>query len=97
MVMFGVWDCRNRRYWQLSPSKDKLAIQIWDRHSFLGNLRIAMLMEAIGVGLQRYCIVFDSSLDFYSKRKLILFSLPQEKMFLYPGDAGLEGPFLHEP
>ena len=96
MGMFGVWDCRNWRYLQLSLSRDMLAIQIWDCCSFLGNLRIAMLMEVVGVGPQRYCIVYDSSLDFYSKLKLILYSLPQEKMFLFPTSARLEGPFLHE-
>ena len=74
-----------------------LAVQIWDHRSFLGNLRIVMLMEAIGVGLQHYCIIYDSSLDFYSKLKLILYSLPEAKMFLYPSDARLEGPFLQEP
>ena len=56
MGMFGVWDCKNRSYWQLSPSRDMLAIRLWDPRSFSGNLRIAMLMEAVGVGLQCYCI-----------------------------------------
>ena len=56
-----------------------------------------MLMEAVGVGPQHYCICFDPSLDTYRKLKLILSSLPQEKMFLFPADARLEGPFLHEP
>ena len=56
-----------------------------------------MLMEAVGLGPQRYCIVFSSAPDFYSKLKLILYSLPQEKMFLYPAGTTLGGPFLHEP
>ena len=56
-----------------------------------------MLMEAVGVGPQRYCIIFYSSCDFYSKLKIILYSLPQEKMFLYRADAKLEGHFLQEP
>ena len=54
-------------------------------------------MKVIGVGLQRYCIVFNLSLDFYSKPKLILYFLPQEKMFLYPAGTMIGGPFLHEP
>ena len=56
-----------------------------------------MLMEAVGFGPQCYCIVFSSALDFYSKLKLILYFLPQEKMFLYPAGTMLGGPFLHEP
>ena len=64
---------------------------------FLDNLRIAMLMESVGVGPQHYCICFDPSPDTYRKLKLFLYSLPQEKMFIYPADARLEGPFLHEP
>ena len=56
-----------------------------------------MLMGAFEISPQRYCIVFDSSPNFYSKLKLILYSLPQEKMFLYPANARLEGPFLQEP
>ena len=64
---------------------------------FLDNLCIAMLMKAIGVGPQHYCICFDPSLDTCRKLKLLHYSLPQEKIFIYPTDASLEGPFLHEP
>ena len=56
-----------------------------------------MLMELVGVGPQRYCICFDPSPDTYRKLKLLLYSLPQEKMFIYPVDVRLESPFLHEP
>ena len=56
-----------------------------------------MLMEVVGLGLQHYCIVFNSTLDFYSRLNLILYFLPQEKMFLYPAGTTLGGPFLHEP
>ena len=90
MGMFGVWNRKSMSYWQLSPSRDMLAIQLWDRHSFSGNLK----MEIVGIGLRCYCIVFVSSLDFYSKLKLILYSLPLDQMFLYAVDARLEGPFL---
>ena len=95
--MFGVWDHRDRSYLQLSPSRDMLAVWLWTPCTFSRNLRIAMLMEAVGLGPQRYCIVFSSAPDFYSKLKLILYSLPQEKMFLYPVGTTLGGPFLHEP
>ena len=56
-----------------------------------------MLMEAIGVGPQCYCIFFYPSPDIYRNFKLVLYSLPQEKIFIYPTDAKLKGPFLHEP
>ena len=97
MGMFGYWDRGDRSFWQLSPSRDMLVIQQWSPCTFSGNLRIAMLMEAVGLGPQCYCIVFNSALDFYSKLKLILYSLPQEKMFLYPAGTTLGCPFLHEP
>ena len=74
-----------------------LAVLFWAPPSLMDNLRIAMLMEAVGVGPQHYCICFEDSLAFYSKLKLILYSLAQEKMFLYPTDVRLGGPFLHEP
>ena len=96
MGMFGVWNHRNRSYQQLSPFRDMLAIHFWDRH-FLDNLTIAIFMEAVGVGLQHYCILFNSSPNFYSKPKLILYSLPQEKMFIYHANSRQEGPFLQEP
>ena len=56
-----------------------------------------MLKEVVGLGPQRYCVFFHSAQNFYSKLKLIMSSLPQEKMFLYPATARLEGPFLQEP
>ena len=74
-----------------------LAIQFVSHLSFLDNLHIAMLMESVGVGSQCYCICFDPSLDTYRKLKLLLYSLPQEKMFIHPTNARLEGSFLHEP
>ena len=72
-------------------------VYLWDCPSLLDNLRIAMLMGAVGAGPQCYCIEFDSTPYFYSNLKFVISSLPQEKMFLFPSDAKLEGPFLHEP
>ena len=74
-----------------------LAILFWAPPSLIDNLPIAMLMEVVGVGPQRYCIFFEDTPTFYSMFKLILYSLPQEKMFLYPAGTMLGGPFLHEP
>ena len=97
VMMFVHYSRRNWRHWQLSPSWDMLAIHFISHLSFLDNFRIAMLMEAIGVGPQCYCICFDPSSDTYRKLKLFLYSLQQEKIFIYPIDARLECPFLHEP
>ena len=96
-MMFGHYNRGNWRHWQLNPTRDMLAIHFVSHLSFLDNLRIAMLMESIGVGPQHYCICFDPSIDTYRKLKLLLYSLPQKKMFIYLANARLEGPFLHEP
>ena len=65
-MMFGCYDRRNWRYWQLSPSRDMLAIHLWGPDDLMNNLWIAMLMEAVGQGPQRYCIRFDDSDDEFS-------------------------------
>ena len=74
-----------------------VAVLFWGPLSLIDNLRIAMLMEAVGVGPQCYYIYFEDSPSFYSMFKLILYSLPQEKMFLYPASTTLGGSFLQEP
>ena len=96
-MMFGRYDRRNWQYWPINSSRDMLAIHLWGPNDLIDNLWIAMLMEAVGIGPQRYCICFDDSLDFYSMLQLVLYALPQERMFLYPSGSILEGPFLHEP
>ena len=53
-----------------------------------------MLKEVVGLGPQRYCIVFNRALNFYSKLKMIMVYLPLEKMYLYPAQESLGGPFL---
>ena len=67
------------------------------QRSIVDNLSVAILREAIGIAPERYCIFFHQGPEFYSKLKRLMSSLPQEKMFLYPAIARLEGPFLHEP
>ena len=77
--------------------RDMLAIHLWGPLSLIDNLWIAMLMEVVKVKPQQYCIYFDDSLEFYNMFQLILYSLLQERMFLYPAGSTLGGPFLHEP
>ena len=50
MVTFGFWDPRGWEKWKLNPSKDMMAIHTLGRHLLLKNLKLAMLMEAVGLG-----------------------------------------------
>ena len=62
--LFGRYERDSWRYWAISPSRDMLAICLaWGPDDVIENLRIAMLMEAIGHGPQRYCIHFDDTDD----------------------------------
>ena len=83
-----------------------MAIRLsWGPSDVLENLGIAMMMEAVGQGPQRYYIHFDDTDDgfsddypkYYHRLQLVLYALPQERMFIYPAGATLRGPFLHEP
>ena len=96
-MMFGCYDHRNWQYWPISPSQDMLAIHLWGLDDLIDNLWIAMLMEAVGIKPQRYCVSYEDSPEFYRMFQLILYVLPQERMFLYPVGSILRGPFLHEP
>ena len=71
-----------------------ICIQLFGQHWLLQNLRVGMLKEVAGVGPQQYCIVFNNASNFFSKIKMILGYLPIEKMFLYPVQESLGGPFL---
>ena len=101
-MMFGHYERHNWRYWAINPSCDMLAVCLgWGPCDFIDNLRIAMLMEAVGIGPQRYCICFDDTFDdfleVYRLLKLVLYELLQERMFIYPAGSILRGLFLHEP
>ena len=82
--------------WKTNQSKTLTCIYLFGEWYLYHNLRVAMLKEVVGMGPERYCVVFNRSPSFYSKLKLILNLLPQEKMFIYPEGAVLGGPFLHE-
>ena len=74
-MMFGHCERRSWRHWAISPSRDMLAIRLgWGPGDFIDNLRIAMLMEGVGIGPQRYCICFDVLLT-TSLRFTVYFSL----------------------
>ena len=104
--LFGRYERDSWRHWAISPSRDMLSICLaWGPDDVIENLRIAMLMEAVGQGPQRYCIHFEDTDDefsddyprFYCLLQLVLYTLPQERIFLYPAGGTLRGPFLHEP
>ena len=104
--LFGYYERDSWRYWTISPSRDLLAIRLsLGPSDVLENLGIAMMMEAVGQGPQRYCIHFEDTDDefsddypgFYRLLQLVLYALPQERMFIYRAGATLRGPFLHEP
>ena len=101
-MMFGHYERHSWRHWAISPSRDMLAIRLgWGPRDFIDNLRVAMLMEGVGIGPQRYCICFDDTSDDFPKvfrlLQLVLYALPQERMFIYPAGSILRGPFMHEP
>ena len=83
--------------WRTNPRGDITCIDLLWSPYLLGSLRIAMLKEIIGIGPQRYYVYYHPGVDFYRKLKLIMTYLPHEKMFLYPGEVRLGGPFLQEP
>ena len=100
--LFGRYERDSWHYWAISPSRDMLAIRLgWGLDDLIDNLRIAMLMEAVGLGPQRYYICFDdpsdNSPEYYRMLQLILYALPQDQMFIYPAGSILRGSFLHEP
>ena len=104
--LFGRYEHDSWHYWAISPSQDMLSIRLtWGPDDVIENLRIAMLMEAVGQGPQRYCIHFEDTDDefsddypgFYRLLQLVLYALPQERMFIYPAGGTLRGPFLREP
>ena len=62
-----------------------LAIRLgWGPDDVIDNLRIAMLMEAVGLVPHRYCIHFDDTDDdlsddypeYYRLLQLVLYALP---------------------
>ena len=98
LATFEFWGPRQMLgMWKSNQSKDMICIQLFGQHWLLQNLRVAMLKEVARVESQQYFIVFNSASNFYSKLKMILAYLPIKKMFLYPAQEILGGPFLQEP
>ena len=89
MATFGFWGPGSIGTWKSNLAKDMMCIEIYGERYFFNNLKVAMLQEAVGIGPQRYCVVFNQAPHFYSKLKLVMSCLPNEKMFLYPAGTDL--------
>ena len=54
-------------------------------------------MKLKGIGLMKYCIVFNEMPNFFSKLLLLFLYLPHKKMCFYPPRFVLDAPFDHSP
>ena len=72
-------------------------VNLRNRKNVFDNLGLAMFKEAIGLGPCRYCIIRSYNLDFENLLMLTLLYLPRDKLYIYPEEETLEGPFLHSP
>ena len=85
--------------WKVTSSNSLVCVRLNTHSHIVGsNLQVSMLKETLGIGPRRYCIVVDSNDPrFYQHLKLLLYCLPEEKMFLYSSGSELRGPFLYKP
>lgn len=83
--------------WKYCKEMDMVNVELFGKEVFKLNLNAWMLREALGIGPGRYCVLVHSAYSFNSKMKLLLSSLPNEKMFFYPAGARLRGDFLEGP
>ena len=70
---------------------------MWDKEHLLKNIQYAMLMEMMGLGLMKYCIVFNEMPNFFSKLLFLFLYLPHKKMCFYRPQFFLDAPFDHSP
>ena len=59
-------------------------VTMWDEEHLMKNIRYAMLMEMMGTGPMKYCIVFNDTPNFFSRLLLLFLYLPYKKMCFYP-------------
>ena len=84
--------------WRVNSSNNLIGIRLGTHYSNIyANLQVTLLKEAVRLGSSWYCICHNWGCDFYKQLKVIMSFLPFEKMFLYPTNATLEGPFWQEP
>ena len=56
-----------------------------------------MIQEMMGLGLMKYCIVYNEMPNSFQRLLLLINYLPQKKMCFYPPQVILEPPFDHSP
>ena len=72
-------------------------VTMWDEEHLLKNIQYAMLLEMMGLGPMKYCIVFNKMPNFFSKLLLLFLYLPHKKMCFYPPQFFFDAPFDHSP
>ena len=72
-------------------------VTMWDNEHLLKNIKYAMMMEMLGLGPYKYCIVSNIMPRFESKLMLLMSYLPMEKMCFYPPVFDLYYPFQRPP
>ena len=83
--------------WRTNPNGDITCIELMTSPFLQGNLRRAVLNEALGIGPKRYCVYYQPRPEFFQRLQYLMVNLPRRKMFLYGEDIRLGGPFLQEP
>ena len=83
--------------WKYCREMDMVAVSLFGEEVFKKNLNAWMLREALGIGPGRYCVFVHSAYSFNCKMKLLLSSLPNDKVFLYPAGTKLRGDFSQGP
>ena len=72
-------------------------VTLWDEEHLMKNIRNAMLMEMMGIGPMKYCIVFNEMPNFFSRLLLLFLYLPYKKMCFYPPRFSFDPPLDHSP
>ena len=70
---------------------------MWNEDHLISNIKYAMVMETLGLGPYRYCILSNVMPHFESKVMLLMTYLPRQKLCFYPRLYGLDGPFQRAP
>ena len=70
-------------------------VTMWDEEHLLKNIQYTMLMEVMGIGPMKYCIVFNKMPNFFNKLLLLFLYLPHKKMCFYPPRFFFDAPFDH--
>ena len=70
-------------------------ISMWDNEHLLKNIKLAMILEMIGMGPYKYCVINTVMPRFKSNLMLLTYFLPMHKMWFYPTRNILFEPFQH--